>query len=144
MYLTCQVNYWDDDDESPKRIERKRVIFCTAVNYTEAEAIATRWALNETNEEFVISPIKELDVSEVVGEGMYFFRVDSKYYEINEFGKRKMYKYNILFIDNTNEVDEVSKKVMKHLSKLFIDFEVVKMTLLNIECEVDNESQLPE
>lgn len=138
MYLTCTVNYWDDDDESPRRVLRKRTIFCRAVNYTEGEAIATRWAQSITDEEFTISPIKELDVVEIVGSGSYFYKVDCKYHDYNESGKDKVYKHNILFIDESDQINEVTQKAMKYLQKQFLRFDIPKITVLNIECEIDN------
>lgn len=101
MWLEGTISYWGDDEESfsPKRKLFKNVILVQAVSYTDAEEQLTRWAVDELLEdEFEIRPIKELDIEEVIRNKTkgFFYKCDCTWNEIDERGKTKEYKRNIL------------------------------------------------
>ena len=51
----------------------QNVIACSAINYTDAEAIATKWGNENIDVEFDISPIKEMNISGIhSGKGLWF------------------------------------------------------------------------
>lgn len=61
-FFEITLTYYDIDENSTSMKIKKftNVIACEAVNYTEAEALATKWGEENINVEFEISPIKEL------------------------------------------------------------------------------------
>ena len=68
MYFECTIKYWDDDTESsqPRRKKFTPSIACSATNYTDAEAIATEYAMMTLEiDDFQITPIKEMNVDSI-------------------------------------------------------------------------------
>lgn len=65
MYFTITLSYWalDDTSTSGRMKKCQNTIACSAENYTDAEATATKWGSINIEEEFHISPIKELNIS---------------------------------------------------------------------------------
>lgn len=63
-FFEITLTYYDVDENSTSMKVKKfvNVIACEAINYTEAEALATKWGEENINVEFEISPIKELNI----------------------------------------------------------------------------------
>lgn len=134
MWLECVVEYWDDDPDSPRRKLYKRHILTNAVNYTEAETVATSWATEQTSESFEIAPIKLLDISSVIpnSKAAYFFKVDTVYYEENSRGKLKAYKHNLMI--QANDPEQASAITKNYLeTHIPNESEIKKVTKTEIE-----------
>lgn len=102
MYFECSLKYWADDMDSPVIGKRKQfvdVIACCAENYTDAEAIATQWGLDNIEEDFRITPIKEINVSGIYYRGDKtgkWFKMSCEYYTETKEGAAKTNKISFL------------------------------------------------
>lgn len=90
MYFDCTINYWDEDEEDPRPGKTKnyhRHVLIEAVNYTEAEALATKWGINLTTNNIDILPIDLLKIdglyllSEEARKEKFFFKCDCNYFD---------------------------------------------------------------
>lgn len=120
-FFEITLTYYDADENSTSMNLKKfvNVIACEAVNYTEAEALATKWGEENINVEFEISPIKELNVSQFIpnkDEEGSFYIVKGVWIEINEKGKEKVYNVNYLIqAKTTNEANKIALEEMDEL-----------------------------
>lgn len=120
-FFEITLTYYDVDENSTSMNLKKfvNVIACEAVNYTEAEALATKWGEENINVEFEISPIKELNVSQFIpnkDEEGSFYIVKGVWIEINEKGKEKVYNVNYLIqAKTTNEANKIALEEMDEL-----------------------------
>lgn len=120
-FFEITLTYYDVDENSTSMKIKKftNVIACEAVNYTEAEALATKWGEENINVDFEISPIKELNVFRFIPnedkEGSYYV-VKGVWIEINEKGKEKVYNVNYLIqARTTNEANKIALEEMDEL-----------------------------
>jgi hypothetical protein len=105
MYFEAVINFWEEDvDENTGEdvnVHVHKHVLCQAINYTDAEALATEYGSDITVEDFDINPIKEMKIEDyhpLPGEptDVPWFKCGCIYYDINEKGKRKAYKRAIL------------------------------------------------
>lgn len=120
-FFEITLTYYDVDENSTLMKLKKfvNVIACEAVNYTEAEALATKWGEENINVEFEISPIKELNIFRFIpnkDEEGSFYIVKGVWIEINEKGKEKVYNVNYLIqAKTTNEANKIALEEMDEL-----------------------------
>lgn len=120
-FFEITLTYYDVDENSTSMNLKKfvNVIACEAVNYTEAEVLATKWGEENINVEFEISPIKELNVFQFIpnkDEEGSFYIVKGVWIEINEKGKEKVYNVNYLIqAKTTNEANKIALEEMNEL-----------------------------
>lgn len=120
-FFEITLTYYDVDENSTSMKIKKftNVIACEAVNYTEVEALATKWGEENINVEFEISPIKELNIFRFISnenkEGSFYI-VKGVWIEVNEKGKEKVYNVNYLIqARTTNEANKIALEEMDEL-----------------------------
>lgn len=120
-FFEITLTYYDVDENSTSMKVKKfvNVIACKAINYTDAEALATKWGEENINVEFEISPIKELNIFRFIpnkDEEGSFYIVKGVWIEINEKGKEKVYNVNYLIqAKTTNEANKIALEEMDEL-----------------------------
>lgn len=120
-FFEITLTYYDVDENSTSMKVKKfvNVIACKAINYTDAEALATKWGEENIDVEFEISPIKELNISQFIpnkNEEGSFYIVKGVWIEINEKGKEKAYNVNYLIqARTTNEANAIALEEMDEL-----------------------------
>lgn len=122
MYFDCTINYWDEDGEDPRPGKMKnyhRHVLIEAVNYTEAEALATEWGINLTTNNIDVLPIDLLKIdglyllNEETRKEKFFFKCDCNYFDETPNGKIKSYKRSILVeAHDSSHAGERAKKIM--------------------------------
>lgn len=120
-FFEITLTYYDVDENSTSMKVKKfvNVIACEAINYTEAEALATKWGEENINVEFEISPIKELNIFRFIPnedqEGSFYI-VKGVWIEVNEKGREKVYNVNYLIqARTTNEANKIALEEMDEL-----------------------------
>lgn len=139
MYFESTISYWTDNPDGfkPPRILVKRTILVRAYTYTEVEAITTDWGMNETNEDFRISPIKETDITSVIGKGEKFFKVISYFPEVTPKGRTKMQKVSLMVRSSSDkEAIERTKGYFDFLSDIE-DLVIKSVTLTELETYIE-------
>lgn len=140
MWLECIINYWGDDDESmkPKRKFFHRSILVNACSYTEGEALTTDWASKNIDEEFDISPIRELQIQSVYfldeepKNSHQYYKCDCQYSYIDFKGREKVEKVNVVIQEK--DPNNVHKKVKELIDRDYLTTCIVnKISLLKIE-----------
>lgn len=127
-FFEITLTYYDVDENSTSMKIKKfiNVIACEAVNYTEAEALATKWGEENINIDFEISPIKELNVFRFIPnedkEGSYYV-VKGVWIEINEKGKEKV--YNINYLIQAKDTEEANRIASEELTENYCTARVV-------------------
>lgn len=120
-FFEITLTYYDVDENSTSTKVKKfvNVIACKAINYTDAEALATKWGEENIDVEFEISPIKELNIFQFIpnkNEEGSFYIVKGVWIEINEKGKEKVYNVNYLIqARTTNEANVIALEEMDEL-----------------------------
>lgn len=120
-FFEITLTYYDVDENSTSMKVKKfiNIIACKAINYTDAEALATKWGEENIDVEFEISPIKELNISQFIpnkDEEGSFYIVKGVWIEINEKGKEKAYNVNYLIqARTTNEANAIALEEMNEL-----------------------------
>lgn len=128
MFFEITITYWDDDTDSryPKMKKFSDVIACKAENYTDAEAQATQWANENLDVDYVISPIKEIGVSEV--------------HPNKEKGFWFLCKCIFLTVNDTN--DKVKENKISYLVEAANNTEAGIITSKILKEEIINESRI--
>lgn len=112
------------------------MIGCYAYNYTEAELIATQWGNENIDVDYKISPIKELDISNIIrseDETGLWYIVKGIWID-NDSNKPKEYKVNYLVQDRNPS--DAGKRALKILEGIFFVVRIadVKETKLSFVC----------
>lgn len=110
----------------------QNVIACSAVNYTDAEAIATEWSNENIDVEFDISPIKEINISGVhPGKGLWFL-CKGLWFETDMKGKVKENKIQYLIqSESSTKASEMMSKILNQ--DFFSETRVVDIKETKIE-----------
>lgn len=114
-YFEITISYWAEDENSASRRMKKcqNVIACSAINYTDAEAIATKWGNENIDVEFDISPIKEMNISGIhSGKGLWFL-CKGLWFETDMRGKVKENKIQYLIqSESSTKASEMMSKIL--------------------------------
>lgn len=114
-YFEITISYWAEDENSTNRRMKKcqNVIACSAVNYTDAEAIAIKWGNENIDVEFDISPIKEMNISGIhSGKGLWFL-CKGLWFETDMRGKVKENKIQYLIqSESSTKASEMMSKIL--------------------------------
>lgn len=133
-YFEITISYWAEDENSASRRMKKyqNVIACSAVNYTDAEAIATEWSNENIDVEFDISPIKEINISGVhPGKGLWFL-CKGLWFETDMKGKVKENKIQYLIqSESSTKASEMMSKILNQ--DFFSETRVVDIKETKIE-----------
>lgn len=137
-FFEITLTYYDYDSESTSNRLKKftEVIGCYAYNYTEAELIATQWGNENIDVNYKISPIKELDISNIIrseDETGLWYIVKGIWIDNNS-NKPKEYKVNYLVQDRNPS--DAGKRALKILEGIFFVVRIadVKETKLSFVC----------
>lgn len=133
-YFEITISYWAEDENSASRKMKKcqKVIACSAVNYTDAEAIATKWSNENLDVEFDISPIKEMNISGVhSGKGLWFL-CKGLWFETDMKGRVKENKIQYLIqSESSTKASEMMGKILNQ--DFFSETRVVDIKETKIE-----------
>lgn len=133
-YFEITISYWAEDENSASRRMKKcqNVIACSAINYTDAEAIATKWGNENIDVEFDISPIKEMNVSGIhSGKGLWFL-CKGLWFETDMRGKVKENKIQYLIqSESSTKASEMMSKILNQ--DFFSETRVVDIKETKIE-----------
>ena len=133
-YFEITISYWAEDENSASRRMKKcqNVIACSAINYTDAEAIATKWGNENINVEFDISPIKEMNISGIhSGKGLWFL-CKGLWFETDMRGKVKENKIQYLIqSESSTKASEMMSKILNQ--DFFSETRVVDIKETKIE-----------
>ena len=133
-YFEITISYWAEDENSASRRMKKcqNVIACSAINYTDAEAIATKWGNENIDVEFNISPIKEMNISGIhSGKGLWFL-CKGLWFETDMRGKVKENKIQYLIqSESSTKASEVMSKILNQ--DFFSETRVVDIKETKIE-----------
>lgn len=110
----------------------QNVIACSAINYTDAEAIATKWGNENIDVEFDISPIKEMNISGIhSGKGLWFL-CKGLWFETDMRGKVKENKIQYLIqSESSTKASETMSKILNQ--DFFSETRVVDIKETKIE-----------
>lgn len=133
-YFEITISYWAEDENSASRRMKKcqNVIACSAINYTDAEAIATKWGNENIDVEFDISPIKEMNISGIhSGKGLWFL-CKGLWFETDMRGKVKENKIQYLIqSESSTKASEMMSKILNQ--DFFSETRVVDIKETKIE-----------
>lgn len=133
-YFEITISYWAEDENSASRRMKKcqNVIACSAINYTDAEAIATKWGNENIDVEFDISPIKEMNISGThSGKGLWFL-CKGLWFETDMRGKVKENKIQYLIqSESSTKASEMMSKILNQ--DFFSETRVVDIKETKIE-----------
>jgi hypothetical protein len=133
-YFEITISYWAEDENSASRRMKKcqNVIACSAINYTDAEAIATKWSNENIDVEFDISPIKEMNISGIhSGKGLWFL-CKGLWFETDMRGKVKENKIQYLIqSESSTKASEMMSKILNQ--DFFSETRVVDIKETKIE-----------
>lgn len=133
-YFEITISYWVEDENSASRRMKKcqNVIACSAINYTDAEAIATKWGNENIDVEFDISPIKEMNISGIhSGKGLWFL-CKGLWFETDMRGKVKENKIQYLIqSESSTKASETMSKILNQ--DFFSETRVVDIKETKIE-----------
>lgn len=133
-YFEITISYWAEDENSASRRMKKcqNVIACSAINYTDAEAIATKWGNENIDVEFDISPIKEMNISGIhLGKGLWFL-CKGLWFETDMKGKVKENKIQYLIqSESSTKASEMMSKILNQ--DFFSETRVVDIKETKIE-----------
>lgn len=133
-YFEITISYWAEDENSASRRMKKcqNVIACSAINYTDAEAIATKWGNENIDVEFDISPIKEINISGIhSGKGLWFL-CKGLWFETDMRGKVKENKIQYLIqSESSTKASEMMSKILNQ--DFFSETRVVDIKETKIE-----------
>lgn len=133
-YFEITISYWAEDENSASRRMKKcqNTIACSAVNYTDAEAIATKWSNENLDVEFDISPIKEINISGVhSGKGLWFL-CKGLWFETDMKGRVKENKIQYLIqSESSTKASEMMGKILNQ--DFFSETRVVDIKETKIE-----------
>lgn len=133
-YFEITISYWAEDENSASRRMKKcqNVIACSAINYTDAEAIATKWGNENIDVEFNISPIKEMNISGIhSGKGLWFL-CKGLWFETDMRGKVKENKIQYLIqSESSTKASEMMSKILNQ--DFFSETRVVDIKETKIE-----------
>lgn len=133
-YFEITISYWAEDENSASRRMKKcqNVIVCSAINYTDAEAIATKWGNENIDVEFDISPIKEMNISGIhSGKGLWFL-CKGLWFETDMRGKVKENKIQYLIqSESSTKASEMMSKILNQ--DFFSETRVVDIKETKIE-----------
>lgn len=133
-YFEITISYWAEDENSASRRMKKcqNTIACSAVNYTDAEAIATKWSNENLDVEFDISPIKEINISGVhSGKGLWFL-CKGLWFETDMKGRVKENKIQYLIqSESSTKASEMMSKILNQ--DFFSETRVVDIKETKIE-----------
>lgn len=132
MRFECTLKYRADDLESPnpRRKKFECVIACEAATYGDAEMQATQWGMENIEEEFQVSPIKELSVAGIymhhTHEGKWF-NMACEFYVTEMNGKVKTNKINYL-VQAGDQYEALDRTRQIMYEEGFEAFEIKKTT----------------
>lgn len=133
-YFEITISYWAENENSASRRMKKcqNVIACSAINYTDAEAIATKWGNENIDVEFDISPIKEMNISGIhSGKGLWFL-CKGLWFETDMRGKVKENKIQYLIqSESSTKASEMMSKILNQ--DFFSETRVVDIKETKIE-----------
>lgn len=133
-YFEITISYWAEDENSASRRMKKcqNVIACSAINYTDAEAIAIKWGNENIDVEFDISPIKEMNISGIhSGKGLWFL-CKGLWFETDMRGKVKENKIQYLIqSESSTKASEMMSKILNQ--DFFSETRVVDIKETKIE-----------
>ena len=133
-YFEITISYWAEDENSASRRMKKcqNVIACSAINYTDAEVIATKWGNENIDVEFDISPIKEMNISGIhSGKGLWFL-CKGLWFETDMRGKVKENKIQYLIqSESSTKASEMMSKILNQ--DFFSETRVVDIKETKIE-----------
>jgi hypothetical protein len=133
-YFEITISYWAEDENSASRRMKKcqNMIACSAINYTDAEAIATKWGNENIDVEFDISPIKEMNISGIhSGKGLWFL-CKGLWFETDMRGKVKENKIQYLIqSESSTKASEMMSKILNQ--DFFSETRVVDIKETKIE-----------
>lgn len=153
MYFEAVISFWEDDiqEDSGEDIRRhvRKHVLCKAINYTDAEAMATQHGVEITSESIDIGPIREMKLwnyyplTGMVDDNFVpWFKCVGEYSDVNEKGKRKKYKMTFLVqASDSREASISAKEIMKKETGQD-DCEILRVTKTKIS-EVLEDEQSP-
>lgn len=129
MRFECSLVYVALDPDSAKGTLKKftDVIAMDAEDYTDAETIATQWGVDNIDAEFGVSPIKELNLFDVIDNenGGLWYKCTASYTEYTMFGKPRFYK--ALFLLQEEDICKAAQKAEKEMKNIFGECNIVKI-----------------
>lgn len=118
-FFETTITYWDEDPNvwSTRLTKFTHTLGYYAESYTDAEVIGYKWAQDNINVDYVLSPIKEMNISGIypTKEGGLWFLCKCVYLTENMNGKIK--EKTLLYLVQAEDCLKANKKILEVLKE---------------------------
>lgn len=148
MFFIIDVDYTKEEvSESTGYFINKKVhlhLLCESLNYTEAETLVTKYAMENIEGDFVIKCIRPFKISqqyqiEGCNEEDPWYKCVFKYEELNEKGKVK--KYSKIILIQHPDSDSIMRSIKDFIKRKYglneSDFEIINLSKTKISKFID-------